>query len=363
MADDDDDVLFELSPTQRVALESYRQKGSQALVKAAEIIYAVPDPKHHKTLSLGAWKLLHMMLAAAQADGFSRRQYVIPRKEARRNHRGDERIDAALEELRSTPLRMEVTSPQGRRAVMTVNILSSTIEEIEDQDDDLLYFAFTPEFAEIPRRSELWARLSTQTIIKFSSTYSFRLYEIGAQLAGKRDPALRVTVERLRELLHVARDAYPDFGQLRRRTLDPAIKEVNQLAHFDVLIPADEVQRQGRKVTGLTLVFKPKEGVAAAEAARERERHSAGRNARRSGTVEYIAAVPPSPDGLWQAVLSRVDRPTLRTLAATGVEDDRLVLTGSKFACDYARNTAEADIRAALVALGAPVRDFEARAK
>lgn len=358
-AEIENDLQAELSETQRVALETYRQQGSQALVKAAEIVYAVPDPKNHRTLSLAAWKMLHQMLSAAQADGYSSKQYAIPRSEVRRNHKGDERVAAALEELGTTPLRIEVTSPAGRRALMTVYILSSTIEEIEDRDDDLLYFAFTPEFAEIPRRSELWAKLSTQTIINFSSTYAFRLYEIGCQIAGRRDPVLKVTVERLRELLHIPPEIYPDFGQLKRRALDDPLKELNQLAPFEVLVPPNQFERKGRKVTGVTLVFKKKDAPEAAQAAHERERHSAGRKARRKGTVEQITQ--DDPKALWAAVCKAVDRPVLTDLTAVAVEEGRLMLQGSRFACDYAQNTGADDIEKALKATGCGVTKFIVR--
>lgn len=63
---------------------------------------------------------------------------------------------------------------------------------------------------------------------------------------------------------------------------------MNLLADFVVQVPPAEIRRIGRKVVSLELQFWGKPPTKAAEAAAERQRHSAGRRARLRGNVETI---------------------------------------------------------------------------
>jgi len=270
--------------TREVAIQSHRQFGLAEIVKASELIYA--RPARGKGLSLFAAKSLNLMLGVAGGAGFEDRVYEIPKKELRRGHKGNERIPDMLDELMTTQFKLDTVSPRGRPAILTAGLLSSNIEELDDAaDDSLVYFRFTREFIEIHRRSDLWAKLSGQTMLAFDSAYSLKLYEIGCQMAGRRDPSMILSVSELRAVLGVPEGAYRDWTDLRRFTLDKAKTEIDQLAHFALLW---REKRQGRKVVSVELSFWPKPGKDAIAAYEERERHRAGRRARREGTVERI---------------------------------------------------------------------------
>src|SRR3546814_5928887 len=90
----------------------------------------------------------------------------------------------------------------------------------------------------------------------------------------------------LRALLGIAPDVYKDFAQLRRKVLEKAKAEIDQLAHFRV--EWREI-RQGRTVTEIEFRFEPKDAPAQIATVDEIGRHSAGRRARREDEVETVA--------------------------------------------------------------------------
>ena len=93
-------------------------------------------------------------------------------------------------------------------------------------------------------------------------------------------------MQALRAALGIPPDVYTDFAQLRRKVLEKAKSEIDQLAHFRV--EWREI-RQGRTVTELEFRFEPKGAPEVIETVDELDRHSAGRQARRDGTVDKIA--------------------------------------------------------------------------
>lgn len=109
-------------------------------------------------------------------------------------------------------------------------------------------------------------------------------------------------MQALRAALGIPPEVYTDFAQLRRKVLEKAKSEIDQLAHFRV--EWREI-RQGRTVTELEFRFEPKGAPEVIETVAELDRHSAGRHARREGTVETIAAGQGGIPGPSKAVASR----------------------------------------------------------
>ena len=253
-----------------------------------------------------------------------------------------------------------------------LRILSSYVRPEEEEDSDAadIHFQFTDAFLEIQRTSQLWAKLSGPAMVKVTSTYALKLYEIGMQRYQMDYPSLELDIDTLRKLLNVPEGAYKDFGILRTRTIDRAIAEVNQLAPFRVAMPEDRMKRRGRKVEAVTLEFSPKDEDDAAETFLERERHSAGRRARRAGKVEQLAPAAPDPgplpdaddvNALWAAALhalkGKVPAPLLAALEPLRVEDApqgvrRLVLrAGSAAVADTASRSHWPTFKSALASL------------
>ncbi|MBK3799705.1 RepB family plasmid replication initiator protein [Azospirillum brasilense] len=327
-------VPTEVGLTARVASATFERDGYKHLIKAAEAVYSYPA--NGARLSLPAQKMLNFMIHLAGSQNFANRLYRLPKRVVRGNHKGNERIFDALKEIFDSSL--VVIGPfRGRRSRAELRILSSYVRPEEEDDTDAadIHFQFTDAFLEIQRTSQLWAKLSGPAMVKVTSTYALKLYEIGMQRYQMDYPSLELDIDTLRKLLNVPDGAYKDFGILRTRTIDRAIAEVNHLAPFRVSMPEDKIKRRGRKIEAVTLDFAAKDEEEVVETFLERERHSAGRRARRSGTVERLAipaTVEPGPlpdaddvNALWAAALhalkGKVPAPLLNELAPLRVED------------------------------------------
>lgn len=358
--------------TARVAAATFERDGYKHLIKAAEAVYSYPA--NGSRLSLPAQKMLNFMIHLAGSQNFSNKLYRLPKKVVRGNHKGNERIFDALKEIYESSL--VVIGPfRGRRSRAELRILSSYVrpeDEVEIDSADI-HFQFTDAFLELQRSSQLWARLSGPAMVKVTSTYALKLYEIGMQRYQMDHPSLTLDIETLRKLLNVPEGAYKDFGILRTRTIDRAMAEVNQLAPFRVEMPEEKFKRRGRKIEEVTLDFHAKEEEEAAETFLERERHSAGRRARRLTVVENVvpaaAPLPPPPlpdaddaEALWAATRHalgqrNVPGPLLRDLEVVEIAETtrgtrRLVLrAGHAATADTARRSHEATVRLVLSSL------------
>lgn len=352
--------------TARIAAATFERDGYKHLIKAAEAVYSYPA--NGSRLSLPAQKMLNFMIHLAGSQNFANKLYRLPKKVVRGNHKGNERIFDAVKEIYESSL--VVIGPfRGRRSRAELRILSSYVRPEDEVESDAadIHFQFTDAFLELQRTSQLWAKLSGPAMVKVTSTYALKLYEIGMQRYQMDYPSLTLDIDTLRRLLNVPEGAYKDFGILRTRTIDRAIAEVNQLAPFRVTMPEDKMKRRGRKVEEITLDFLAKDEDEAAETFLERERHSAGRRARRVNTVEKLEAPAPLPDAddaqaLWAATrhalaARNVPAPLLRDLEAERIEETprgarRLVLlAGTAVTADIARRSHEATIKAALSSL------------
>ncbi|MBC3640933.1 replication initiation protein, partial [Klebsiella sp. Kps] len=80
----------------------------------------------------------------------------------------------------------------------------------------------------------------------------------------------KVDMVGLRAALGIDPEKYADFAQLRRKVLQVAKAEIDQLAHFTV--EWDEIRR-GRAVTELIFRFAPKDAPAQIETVDELARH------------------------------------------------------------------------------------------
>ena len=266
------------------AAHQLKLAGKGELAMAVELI-DVHTPKNQE-LSLIARRCLLMMLEAAAGDAWKPEPHRIAKKDLRGSHKAMDRVRPAFEELMGVWFSHADTLGKAQSTRMF-----HLLEGINDQDDEaasaFVEFTFTARARQMLERSEVYARLSREAIIKFQSRYSLRLYEIGAAIYCKRDPTWSGEVGELRKLLHVTPDTYPNFSDFRKRVLEPARAEIAQLAEFDF---SWEEITSGRQVRRIRMMFTAKPGHAALAAAEENDRHSAGRKPRREGDVEQIVA-------------------------------------------------------------------------
>lgn len=246
-----------------------------------------------QSLSLTAARLLALMILAAGGDAWQPIAHRMRKAEIRRGHKGNERIAEMLEELHRTLFAVDDLSWRGRKATKRFPLIQSSREEVEEEGAETgwIEWEFTPDARRLIRESETYAVLNRQAILGFRSAYALRLYEMGALRIHRRQSAWRADMTALRAAFGIAPDLYKDFAQLRRKVLEKAKAEIDQLAHFTV--DWREIRR-GRTVVEVEFLFQAKSAPEQLATAIENDRHTAGRRARREGAVEVVVAATPA---------------------------------------------------------------------
>jgi hypothetical protein len=230
-----------------------KKTGTQTITKPSEILSAVPEKG--RSLSLPAAKVYNLLLGVAQGEGFANKRYVISKKELRRSHNSNDRLSDLLKELHSLSFSVRGTL-DGKSGTWWMNLLSPSFQEDGNDDTGNVHFKLPVELTAILQESNQWAILLSQIMQRFTSLYALRLYEIGCLYAKRDEPFIWMTPDELRNEFVVPEGAYGDWANMRRKVLDVAIAEVNELAEeFSVALPEDKIRRQGRKVVKFCLVF------------------------------------------------------------------------------------------------------------
>lgn len=271
--------------TLKVAAEA-RRAGFDEIVKAAELIELRPAQGKH--LSLAAKKTLNLMIQAAAGEAWQIGHHRISKKVLRGSHESNDRLGDVLGELTSTRLEIRHTL-DGEPGILRVPLLAESF--VPDEDSSYVRFQFNDKVRALMASSETYAALQTKTVLAFKSRYSLALYEIGAQLAGRRDPTKIYDVDDLRKVLGVPAKAMTRWQDFRRYALETAVAEINQLAHFEMRY---EAIKRGRAMASIQIEAWKKDASGVIGAAEERDRHSVGRKARREGVVENVDVTPAS---------------------------------------------------------------------
>lgn len=283
-----EEAAEEASPgrAMRVAA-ALKAKGGDEFAKPGSII----EIKFVKgeSLSLTASRLLALMILTAGGDAWEDKPHRIRKADIRRGHKGNERITDMLQELHRTLFAVDDRSWRGKKATLLFSLISRSREETEEDGGEAgwIEWEFTPDARKLIQASETYAVLNRQAVLGFRSNYALKLYELGALRLHRRQATWKGDMQALRAALGIPPEVYTDFAQLRRKVLEKAKAEIDQLAHFRV--EWREI-RQGRTVAELEFRFEPKSAPEVIETVDELDRHSAGRQARREGTVETVAA-------------------------------------------------------------------------
>lgn len=210
-----------------------------------------------QSLSLTAARLLALMILTAGGDAWEPVAHRMRKADIRRGHKGNERISDMLEELHRTLFAVDDLSWRGRKATKRFSLIQSSREEVEDggAETGWIEWEFTPDARRMIRESETYAVLNRTAVLGFRSSYALRLYEMGALRVHRRQSSWRADLTAIRAAFGIAPELYKDFAQLRRKVLEKAVAEINQLAHFTV--EWREIKR-GRAVAEVEFNFHPK---------------------------------------------------------------------------------------------------------
>lgn len=210
-----------------------------------------------QSLSLTAARLLALMILTAGGDAWEPVAHRMRKADIRRGHKGNERISEMLEELHRTLFAVDDLSWRGRKATKRFSLIQSSREEVEDDGAEAgwIEWEFTPDARRLIRESETYAVLNRQAVLGFRSSYALRLYEMGALRLHRRQSLWRGDMTAIRAAFGIAPELYKDFAQLRRKVLDKAKAEIDNLAHFTV--EWREIRR-GRAIVEIEFTFHPK---------------------------------------------------------------------------------------------------------
>lgn len=265
-----------------------------------------------QSLSLTASRLLALMILTAGGDAWEPIAHKMRKADIRRGHKGNERITDMLEELHRTLFAVDDLSWRGRKATKRFSLIQSSREEVEEEghESGWIEWEFTPDARRLIKESETYAVLNRQAVLGFRSTYALRLYEMGALRIHRRQSTWRGDMTALRAAFGIAPELYGDFAQLRRKVLERAKAEVDQLAHFTV--EWREIKR-GRSIAEVEFQFLAKGPPEQLSTVDENGLHAAGRKARREGSVETIIEAVASSSTAPTKVLPKPPSPTKGT--------------------------------------------------
>jgi hypothetical protein len=277
----------------RVAYKAAASVGSPEIIKAGELVEA--SFAHGLSPSTSARRIMALMIEQAAGDAWEEnREFKIPKKTLRGSHKGSERLRDVLDEIQRTLLRIrwsfvsDVTGQADRR-VRTVSLLSY---RDEDEGGEYVRYTFHPVVSYVMRRSNKYAGMNRAILLSFESRYAITLYELGSMRVGLSSNAFwEGTVEELRALLGVTPGQYEDWANLRRRTIDQAAEEINQLAGF--VVTTEVTQKVGRRIARVRISFTKKSDEERSAAVRELKASRLGRRARRKNMTERIVDVGP----------------------------------------------------------------------
>jgi hypothetical protein len=202
-----------------------------------------------------------------------------------------ERMDA-LSELVKTTVYVTTGSPtiKGSLKLDFGPMLAQVMLALDDRGD--LEWRFSPTLLKVFENSDHWSSLERRAVMAFESKYSLRLYEIMALRAKlEKITSQRFELEDLRSRFGVPVGKLEEWFDFRRKVLEPAIAEVNQLAPFRIsYLPI----KRGRSVAAVMLSWGEKSAPERKATKRELDASKVGRKARRAGTVETVVTAPPA---------------------------------------------------------------------
>ena len=153
----------------------------------------------------------------------------------------------SAERLTATRARWE-TGPDGNRLKGIANLLGGAITNKDARTTGFLRFEIPALLCEVIRHPCRFSRLRLHFMIGLSGKYAVTLYMLLESVANRQTPVLDVELGQLRQWLKVPEGKLSEWYDVKRRILDPALKQINDnpdAAGF--LVVMDEI-KEGRAV-------------------------------------------------------------------------------------------------------------------
>ena len=272
-------------------------------------------------LSLLASKLFVQLMDLAGADVAEDRDHRAPMASLNWGKRELAEIEAATRELHRTTVELSVNTRNGKRR--RSGVVLSDVDRPDDEDaQGEIEWRFSKTFRYVIANSRHWAAISARAVLAMESKYAVWLYQLAALHAGRDRVSEDWDLADLRERLGASAPTWRRWQDFKRKILEPACAEINQLTGVGV---AWEPIKRRRKIVGVRLSTWRKSAVEIAEAAAELDRHRTGRKARRDDLVERLDAEREGTRREIQAKLAEIDARRTESRAAKPAADPRQV--------------------------------------
>jgi hypothetical protein len=126
------------------------------------------------------------------------------------------------------------------------NLVSGALLTKRYRETGRIYYAFDNAFAGKILAPRAFARIRCHVVLALRSKYAVSLYELLEAYVNRRDNGLTVSIEDLQCWLKVPENAYPDWRELKKRIIAPAVKEINEHGEDAGFFVAYEGIREGR---------------------------------------------------------------------------------------------------------------------
>lgn len=114
-------------------------------------------------------------------------------------------------------------------------------------------FSFSPEVLPyLQQLKEQFTKYRLSDVSNLKSVYSIRLFEMLMQF--QNNGIVLVKTQEFKERLGIS-DKYSDYRNLKKKVIEPAIKELNQKSHFNITFKG---VREGRVIKNLEFFFSEK---------------------------------------------------------------------------------------------------------
>jgi len=132
---------------------------------------------------------------------------------------------------------------------MGINSLLGARMDKEVRASGKLYYTFDPLLAQHVLLPSAWARLNVHLVMKLRSKYAVRLYELMEGFVNRRDTSYTLSLEDFRNAMKVPDEAYPDWRELKKYVVRPAVDEINRYCEEAGFVVGYEGVRDGKAYT------------------------------------------------------------------------------------------------------------------
>ena len=211
-----------------------------------------------RTLSLRSAKLFHLLIEHAGERACDDIEHRVLISELNFSHLESEVLIDCVRDLFGTIVELTYKDDSNELRTSSGPLLSMVDRPFDWRQGDMakLSFRLSPTLRLVLQNSNYWAVLSRRAVLAFESRYALRLYELMCLRSGLSHKTSEIfTLEDLRRRLGVPLGKLQRWTHFKERALDAAISEVQKLCDLKITY---EVQKHGRRTSGITLTWMPK---------------------------------------------------------------------------------------------------------